>query len=436
MWAVLGGFLVAVTLVVAVVLATRGGAPSHSSPSSTGISPPRATPSTPPSSDTSRWTEFHGNSAHSAGVADMPVPPLKLRWTFTGDRIVVPGQGLGPNHWFRGAFDPPVASNGVVVAVSDKAYGISLKSGHQQWSFSPPPGNAFYQPVIVGDQVVLAMLSGVPTQLTLIGLSVTTGKEQWRWTDDAAGARWVWLTTTGDGILAVASPGQGQMWLINADGTLRWSTTTESLVPPSQRPPPAVSDGTTVVVQTEAGLEAHAASDGRLLWSGAPGESGAVFSPALVGDRVIAATGDAVHSRVVIESLTTGEVTATLAGDMQWFAVTPTSIVVERTDGSYQTYTLDGLQLQASLELPFPAYIAPGSQLPLAGGIAFGGFAPDDRRSSLWYVGSDGNVWHGPTELPAPGFPGVQNTTGIAAVGNVVLVSSASGVLYAYGDPP
>lgn len=378
------------------------------------------------------WTQYHGDGTHAAGAASSPLPPFHQAWMFAADKL----HARGVDGWFRGSFGAPVIADGMIALVGDKLYGLTT-DGDLMWRVEPPPHAGFFEPVVLGTNVIVPTLVGNPAKVQLLAVDIHTGNEAWTWEAPAAGAQWVWLTSNNDGVLVVTSPGDRRIWFLGADGHERWASQMQSAVSQLQQAPPAAVDDRVAVINGNNLLEAHALDDGALLWSGVTAVSGSSISPAIVGDQVIEIVAGSPSGELESISLADGEVTRITEGaDVGSFIAGNGYIVARVADFGYVVYDNN---LKKVWELPreFATTALTITQLPLGDGVLFAGSSIGTSDFTLWYLGRK-SEWHAPLTIPTPGFRGGQNPWGVVTDGSKIYVSNAGGILLAFepGEEP
>jgi hypothetical protein len=113
--------------------------------------------SPPPSTD---WPMFRGDTRHSGAAASTVTLPLSLKWTFTGDNIVMSS--------------PAVVGNRIYIS----SYALDAATGKKLWEF-PTDGPPTNSPAVSGGRVYIGSY-----EMKIFALDAATGKKIWEFLTD------------------------------------------------------------------------------------------------------------------------------------------------------------------------------------------------------------------------------------------------------------
>lgn len=175
-------------------------------------SPAWAAPASQPATSPD-WPAFHGGGPLLGVGADVPAPPMRVRWTYRVPKV---------------SFRNSAAIVGQTVYIADDTaalHAIDLKTGQPRWTF--PVKEGFTAAPLVSDgRVYLGDRNGV-----FHAVDAATGREAWKTPATQSDLTSANLTT--DGGLVAASTAGTVFCLDRNRGTVRWQI---SLAAPSTAP--------------------------------------------------------------------------------------------------------------------------------------------------------------------------------------------------------
>jgi outer membrane protein assembly factor BamB len=383
-----------------------------------------------PVSNNRNWLQEGRNGAHSQSGDTGPIPPLKRAWTFEASEASVPQANGAPLHptTTQTVLGSPIVIGDTIVATGSRVYGVST-DGKLRWTFGSGAGLGFFDPVAIGEEVVVSSLQGSNRTGRVTALDVRTGEIKWSWKVPQNTATWLWLAANTSGIAVVSDT--GEVWMLSATGHAMWSASTSPLGTTQAAVPVAADDQSIIIANTRT-LECLRASDGHLVWTRHFSSAGQ-FTPSIDEGKIVAAgpsdiaTFDATTGRPIAQRRMPG---------VLWMIVNGGFVYAQDGSGVHQLSLPDVRTIWT-----IPATLVPGdipnANLALAEGILFASHTAHGSQEPFalsFSVPGKGVVW---SILLARGattslFGGDTQPVSLVSTGTAVYLTTNSGALIAF----